>query len=49
MNKKAMAWGLIVAIILGLLLLIILLGFSTNIKDKIIEGIQHFIENVLGR
>lgn len=49
MNKKAMAWGLIVAIILGLLLLLIILGFSTTIKEKIIEAIQYFAEGVLGR
>lgn len=49
-NKKAeLAWEYVAVIILGLIVLFVLILFSTQLKEKIIEGIQYFSEMVLGR
>ncbi len=39
----------IAIIILALLLLVVLLIFSNSIRDKILEGMKHFVKNILGR
>jgi len=49
-NKKGeIAWQFLAAIILGLIVIVILIFFSNVIKEKVIEGIQYFMSNILGR
>ena len=49
-NKKAeLAWQYIAIIILGLIVVFAIIVFSTQIKEKLIEGISNFMQNVLGR
>jgi len=50
MNKKAeLAWEYIAIIIIGLVVLLVIIIFSTQVKEKIIEGMTYFSETLLGR
>lgn len=50
MNKKAeLAWEYIAIMILSLIVLFVIIIFSTQVKEKIIEGIAYFSESFLGR
>ncbi len=50
MHKKgALAWEYIAMIIIGLLVIFMIVIFSTTLKEKILEGIVHFTTNILGR
>ena len=50
MNKKAeLAWEYIAIIIIGLVVLLVIIIFSTQVKEKIIEGMAYFSETLLGR
>lgn len=50
MNKRAeLAWEYIAILILGLIVLLVLILFSSHLKEKIIEGISYFSETILGR
>mgnify|MGYP001563647044 CR=1 FL=1 len=50
MSKKAeLAWEYVAVIIIGLVVLLALILFSTQLKDKIIEGISYFTEKILGK
>ena len=49
-NKKAeLAWEQIAIIIIGLVVVLAIIIFSTQLKEKIIEGISYFSETILGR
>ncbi len=49
-NKKGeLAWEYIAIIILGLIVLLVVIIFSGQIKEKIIEGVSYFTESILGR
>jgi len=48
-NKKGtIAWEYVAAIIIGLVVILIIILFSTAIREKVLEGLQYFTENVLG-
>ncbi len=50
MHKKAeLAWQYIAVIILGLIVVFAVIIFSTQLKEKIIEGINYFMQSFLGR
>jgi len=50
MHKKAeLTWEYIAVIILGLVVLLVIILFSTQLKEKIIEGVAHFIQSIFGR
>ena len=50
MNKKGdLAWEYIVALILALIVIILLVIFSTQIKEYVIQGINYFQTSVLGQ
>ena len=44
-----MAWDYIVAIIIGMIVVIAIILFSTTLKEKIVDGAHYFITKVLGR
>jgi len=48
MKKGKLATEYLAAVVLALLLLVVLLIFAKNIRDKIIEGIKHFL-SIVGR
>ena len=49
-NKKAeLAWEQIAVIIIGLVVVLVIIIFSSQIKEKIVEGISYFSETILGR
>ena len=49
-NKKGeLAWQYIAVIILGLIVLLAVIIFTGQIKEKIMEGVSYFLETVLGR
>ena len=49
-NKKAeLAWEQIAIIIIGLVVVLVIIIFSGQVKEKIIEGISYFSETFLGR
>lgn len=50
MNKKGdLAWEYIVAIILALLIVILLVIFSTQVKSLVVQGIDYFKTSILGQ
>ena len=50
MNKKAeLAWDYVAIIVLGLVVLLALILFSDQLKEKIIDGIHYFTESILGK
>jgi hypothetical protein len=50
MNKKGdLAWEYIVAIILALIVIVLIVIFSTQIKGFIIQGIDYFKNSILGQ
>ncbi|MDP3728762.1 MAG: hypothetical protein Q8R18_04890 [bacterium] len=50
MNKKAeLTWEYIAILIIGLIVLLVIIIFSTQLKEKIIEGISYFSESILGK
>jgi len=49
MNKKAIGWGVIVAIVLALLILVLLIGFSEVLKEKIIDTLSNLGRDLFGR
>ena len=49
-HKKAeLAWEQIAIVIIGLVVLLVIIIFSTQLKEKIAEGISYFSHTVLGR
>ena len=49
MKKASLSIEYLAIIVLVLLALVVLLLFATTIRDKIIEGIKHFFQNIIGR
>lgn len=50
MNKKGeLAWEYIAAIVIALIVLVIIIIFSTSLRDKIIDAITGFGRSGLGR
>jgi|SaaInlStandDraft_7_1057024.scaffolds.fasta_scaffold591199_2 hypothetical protein len=48
-KKGDVAFGTIVALVIGLIVLVIVIIFATGLKEKLVEGFQHFVDNILGR
>ncbi|MBS3170967.1 hypothetical protein J4223_04275 [Candidatus Woesearchaeota archaeon] len=49
MNKKGdLAWEYIVAIILSLIVIILIVIFSTQVKGFVVQGIEYFKTTILG-
>ena len=48
-RKGMLAWEYIAIIILGLIVVLIVILFTTTLKDKIIDAIKTFGERILGR
>lgn len=50
MNKKAeLAWEYVAVMIIGLIVLLVIILFSSQLKEKIFEGITYFSEKILGK
>ncbi len=49
MKKGSLSIEYLAVIVLVLLALVVLLMFATNIGDRIVEGIRHFFQNMVGR
>jgi len=49
MRKGSLSIEYLAVIVLVLIALIVLLLFATTIGDKIVEGIKHFFQNIVGR
>ncbi len=50
MNKKGdLAWEYIVALILSLLVIVLIVIFSTQIKEYVVQGVEYFKTSVLGQ
>ena len=48
-KKGDIAWQTIAAIILALIVLVIIILFSGQAKEKIEEGIRYFAQSIFGR
>lgn len=48
-KKAEMAWDQIGMVIIGLVVLLVIIIFSTQLKEKIIEGVNYFSSTFLGR
>jgi hypothetical protein len=49
-NKKGdIAWDYIAAIIVALMIFLVVMLFSTTLREKITEGITYFFTGLLGR
>jgi len=49
MKKGELAWEYIAVFILALIIIIIVIAFSAQIKEKIVEGLSYFASTLLGR
>jgi TctA family transporter len=49
-NKKGdLSWQLIALMIVGIMVLVIIILFSSTVQDKVTEGIQFITVGLLGR
>jgi hypothetical protein len=49
MKKGELAWEYIAAFILALIIVVVMIVFSAQIKEKIVDGINYFSSTILGR
>ena len=48
-KKGSLAWEYIAIMIIGLVVIFIVILFTTTLREKIVDGIEHFFTNILGR
>ncbi len=49
LNKRGLGWEMIVGIVITLLVLVLLIVFSDQLKEKMVELAEQFIKGIFGR